>query len=414
VWHALRSRNFRLLWLSQSVSVIGDALVVVAIGLYVTRLTDNPTDVGMVLAAYAVPLVLFVLVGGVVADRLPRQMVMVVSDLFRAALHGTLALLIFTGSIRIWHMVIIGLLFGTAEAFFRPAYTGLVPQTVPEDDIQGAQALGGVSNELASFASPALATALVLGVGGASAFALDAVTFLISATLLWRVRTRRRGDKVVQESLLHELREGGRAVWERPWVLWTIAAFSAALLVALAPFMVLGASIGRDVYGSEAVFGFSNAAFGVGTITGAIVGSRWRPERPMLVAMIGAVWWPPAIALYALGPPQVVLYPLMAVAGSGIGLFAVLWETALAQRIPPHLISRVSAWDWMGSLALLPLGYLVAGPLASGFGAQEVLAVGGFIGGIACLLGLLPRSTRMLRRLDPLTPVETRTAYAGR
>jgi MFS family permease len=203
-------------------------------------------------------------------------------------------------------------------------------------------------------------------------------------------------------------------VWERPWVLWTIAAFSAALLVALAPFMVLGASIGRDVYGSEAVFGFSNAAFGVGTITGAIVGSRWRPERPMLVAMIGAVWWPPAIALYALGPPQVVLYPLMAVAGSGIGLFAVLWETALAQRIPPHLISRVSAWDWMGSLALLPLGYLVAGPLASGFGAQEVLAVGGFIGGIACLLGLLPRSTRMLRRLDPLTPVETRTAYAGR
>jgi MFS family permease len=118
VLSALRTRDFLLLWLSQSVSVVGDALVIVAIGLYVTRLTGNPGDVGVVLAAYSLPLVVFVLVGGVIADRLPRQRVMVVSDLIRAVLHGTLAVLIATGTVQIWQMVVIGILFGTAEAFF--------------------------------------------------------------------------------------------------------------------------------------------------------------------------------------------------------------------------------------------------------------------------------------------------------
>jgi len=386
--------------------VIGDGLVLVAIGLYVTRLTGNPSDVGIVLTAYAVPVVVFVLFGGVVADRLPRQTVMIAADTARAVLHGTLAIVIFTGIVRIWHMVVIGLLFGLAESFFRPAYTGLVPQTVPEADIQGAQALGGVSAELASFASPALATALVLGVGGAAAFGLDAATFVVSALLLSRVRTRSRGEPGVRSTVLAELHEGWGAVRVRPWVWGTILAFSVALLFALAPFFVLGASVAREVYGTDAVFGLANAAWGVGTITGAVVGSRWRPRRPMLAGMVVAIPWPGSIALFAAGPPLPVVYAGMAVAGAGIGLFAVWWETALATRIPAHLLSRVSAWDWMGSLALLPLGYLLAGPAADAFGAVEVMVVGGLIGLLSCALGLLPRSTRTLRRLEP-TPVAT-------
>jgi len=381
--------------------VIGDGLVLVAIGLYVTRLTGDPSDVGFVLTAYALPIVLFVLFGGVIADRFPRQSVMIASDLVRAGLHGTLAVLIATGSVQIWHMVVIGLLFGTAESFFRPAYTGLVPQTVPEADIQGAQALGGVSRELASFASPALATALVLTVGGAAAFGLDAATFLVSAVLLSRVRTRSRGAPGLRGTVLGELREGWGAVRIRPWVWGTILAFSVALLFALAPFFVLGASVAREVYGSDAVFGLANAAWGVGTITGAVAGSRWRPRRPMLAGMLVAVPWPGCIALYAAGPPLAVVYTGMALAGAGIGLFAVWWETALATRIPAHLLSRVSAWDWMGSLALLPLGYLLSGPAAKAFGDVEVTVVGGLIGLAACTLGLLPRSTRSLRRLEP-------------
>lgn len=395
-----RARDFRLLWAGQSASTIGDALVLVAVGLYVTRLTGDPADVGLVLGAYSLPVVLFVLLGGVLADRLPRQRVMIVSDVVRCVLHATLALLIATGVVQIWHMVVIGALFGTAEAFFRPAYTGLVPQTVEEEDIQPAQALTGVSQEVAEIVGPALATALVLGVGGAAAFAVDAATFAFSAVLLSRIRTRQRGQRGETAPVLVELREGWVAVRDRAWVWATVLAFSVALLVALTPFFVLGASVAADVYGSDAVYGWAHASWGVGTVTGAVVGSRWRPLRPMRAAVMGAVPWPLGIAVFALGPPQVLLYLTMVISGVGIGLFAVWWETALAQRIPPHLLSRVSAWDWMGSLALMPVGYLLSGPAADALGAVEVMVGGGVIGGIAMVLALLPRSTRELARWE--------------
>jgi MFS family permease len=406
MFSALQSRDFRLLWLGQSASVIGDGLIIVAIGLFVTRLTGDPRDVGVVLAAYVVPLVLFLLVGGVIADRLPRQAVMVATDLIRAVLHGTLALLIALGTVRIWHMVVIGLLFGTSQAFFQPAYTGLVPQTVPEEEIQAAQALNGVSRELAAFVSPAIATALVLTVGGATAFALDAVTFLVSAATLSRVKARSRGEAGVRSTMLGELREGWTAVRERTWVWATIAAFSTALLVALAPFFVLGPSVSRQVYGTEAVFGITNACWGAGTIIGAMAGSRWRPRRPMLAGLLASIAWPGQIAMFAAGPAIGLLYPMTALAGLGLGLFGVWWETALAQRIPAHLLSRVSAWDWMGSLALLPLGYLLTGPVAAVLGEPEVLIGGGLIGVAVMTLALLPASVRRLTRLEEPVVVE--------
>jgi MFS family permease len=404
VLDALRSRDFRLLWFSQSVSMLGDSLVIVAIGLFVTRRTHQPSDVGVVLGAYALPLVVFLLIGGVVADRLPRQRVMVAADAVRMVLHATLAVLMATGVVRVWHMVVIGLLFGTAQAFFQPAYTGLVPQTVDEHAIQSAQALGGLSREVASVVSPALATVLVLTVGGAAAFGLDAATFAVSAAMLVRVRPRPRGAPVGRASMVDELRHGWIAVRERAWVWATIAAFSVALLTALAPFFVLGATVARHVYGSDAVFGVADVAFGVGTITGVTLGLRLRPDRPMLTAQLCALPWPLAMVVFAAGPPLPVLCLAMAAAGVGIGLFGVWWETALAQRIPPHLLSRVSAWDWMGSTALLPIGYLVAGPLGDRVGDARVMVYGGLVGFVAVAAGLLPRSTRTLRASPVLRP----------
>jgi len=395
----LRLREFRLLWLGQTASLLGDGLVIVAIGLYVTHLTGDPRDVGLVLSAYAVPMVAFLLVGGVVADRLPRQLVMVASDAVRGVLHTVLAVLVLTGTVRIWHMVVIGLLFGSAEAFFRPAYTGLVPQTVGEDRIQDAQALSGVSAEVSAVAGPALATALVLGVGASWAFALDAVSFAVSAVLLLQLRPRKRGDAPPPATVLQDLREGWLAVRERAWVWATVLAFSVSLLVALAPFFVLGATLAERAYGTTAVYGLANTAWGVGTVTGAVAGSRWRPHRPMRAALLAATPWPACLSVYALGPPLPLLYTAMAAAGLGIGLFIVWWETALAQRIPPHLLSRVSAWDYMGSLALLPVGYLLTGPVGAAVGEQRLLVVGGLVGTGAMALALLPRSTRQLARL---------------
>ena len=400
VLSALRSRDFRLLWLSQSASVIGDGLVVVAVGLFVTRMTGHSSDVGLVLAAYVAPLILLLLVGGVIADRLPRQAVMVVSDTARCVLHGTLALLIALDVVRVWHMVVIGLLYGSAQAFFQPAYTGLIPQTVAEGDIQAAQALGGISREVASFLSPAIATALIFSVGGAAAFGLDAATFAVSAIVLSRVRARDRGGEHISDTVLAELKEGWGAVRERPWVWASISAFSAALLVALAPFWVLGPAVSREVYGTEATFGIASAFWGVGTVAGAVAGGRWRPRRPMLTAVSVAFAWPLQIALFAFGPPVALLYAVTTLSGVGLGLLGAWWETALAQRIPPQLLSRVSAWDWMGSLALLPIGYLLAGPFGEAFGEVRLLEVGGVVGTVIMATAFLPHSTRAMTRFE--------------
>ena len=155
------------------------------------------------------------LLGGVWADRLPRTHVMISTDLVRFALHALLAALIFTGAVEIWHIVVIEALFGTAEAFFRPALTGLVPQTVPEDEIQPARAATGAMETAAEFAGPALATVLVLGLGAGWAFALDALTFLVSAAFLLRVRARPRSEPVDRRPIVAELREGWAAVRAR-------------------------------------------------------------------------------------------------------------------------------------------------------------------------------------------------------
>jgi MFS family permease len=405
----LRHRDFRYLWLAQSASVIGDCIVIVALALFVIDLTGSATDLGLVFAAASLPLVAFLLLGGVWADRLPRHRVMIVTDLVRFALHALLAVLIFTHSTRIWQLIVIEALFGTAEAFFRPAANGLLPQTVPEAEIQQANGLSSLSNNIGEFAGPALATALVLGLGAGWAFALDAVTFLISAALLTRVRPRRRVVTALATavetsaaqlvSVRTEMREGFREVRSRAWVWATLAAFCVALFAGLAPWFVLGPVVAREQYGHIGVYGVVSAAVGIGTIIGSLLGIGWRPRFPMRAAMLAILLWPAAAILYATGVTLVIVIPTTLVGGAGIALFDVWWMTALAERIPADKLSRVSSYDWMVSLALLPLGYVLAGPLAQALGAVEVLIGGSALACLALAAGLLPRETRMLERL---------------
>ena len=277
----LRFHNFRYLFLGQAASFIGDQVVIVALALFVTQFTGSPTDLGLVFGVQAVPLVLLLLFGGVWADRLPRHRIMIATDLTRAVLHATLALLIFTGAVRIWQVIVIEALFGAAEAFFRPAYTGLIPQTVPEELINDANSLTHAVDNLSLLVGPAIATALVVGVGPGEAFAFDAATFVLSALLLMRVRPRRRGEREPSASVLHELRVGWREVSERAWVWVTIVVFSGALFCALAPWIVLGPTIAREVYGATSVFGVLSAMVGAGALAGSLTAVRWRPRRPL-------------------------------------------------------------------------------------------------------------------------------------
>jgi MFS family permease len=396
----LRERNFRLLFLGQAASTIGDQVVRVALALYVTEI-GSPTDVGVVLAAATLPLVAFVLVGGVWADRLPRHRVMIVTDLVRGALHVLLAALIFTGSVEIWHIVVIEALFGTAEAFFQPAYSGLVPQTVAEEQIQDAKAASAAMQTSAEFLGPAIATGLVLGLGAGWAFAVDAATFFVSAALLARVRPRARGDVVERTHWMAELRAGWDEVRSRAWVWVTITVFSLALLLSFGPWTTLGPTVAEENYGSTGIYGLLTAAIGGGTLAGALLGMRVVPEHPLRIGMLCALPWPAVTIAFALGAPLAVVVALFVTAGVGVAFFQVLWETALAQRVPPHMLSRVTAYDWMGSLALLPLGFLLAGPLGEAFGSVEVLAVGSAVALLALAAGAAVPETWRLRRLAP-------------
>jgi MFS family permease len=393
-------RDFRLLLFGQAASTLGDRIVFVALALYVTDI-GSPSDVGIVLAAHALPLVGFLLIGGVWADRLPRHRVMIVTDLVRFALHALLAALIFTGSVEIWAIAVIEAAFGTAEAFFRPAYTGLIPQTVPEADIQPAKAMFSTIETTAEFAGPALATALVLGVGPGSAFAIDAATFLVSAAFLLRLRPRERGEAVVRTSVLTELREGWAEVRSRNWIWVIILAFSLGLLTSFGPWQTLGATVSIEEYDTRATFGIATSAMGAGTILGALIGFRWRPRHPMRTGMLLALPWPASFAIFGLGLPVAALLPIFAVAGMSVALFGIWWETALAERVPPHVLSRVTSYDWMGSLALLPLGYVLAGPLGEKFGATEVLIGGSVLALLSLTSTLFVRDVRELRRLEP-------------
>jgi len=409
LFSVLRHRDFRLLWLAGLASVLGDRIVTVALALFVVDLTGDATDLGIVLAAHAIPLVAFMLIGGIWADRVERHRLMVLTDLIRFVLHATLAALIIAGSVEIWQVVVIEALFGAAEAFFRPASTGVVPQTVPEREVQEANALIGMSNNVCEFAGPALATALVLGAGAGEAFAVDAATFLISAVLLVRMSPRRReaaagaaladpeGDE--SQSLRAQLRTGYAEVRSRAWVWATLLSACATLFLGLAPWFVLGPIVAEEHYGGTDVYGIVTAALGAGTIIGSIAGIRWRPLHPMRLGLLMAALWCPMSVIYALGAPLAIVLPAAVLGGFGFAVFDVWWLTALAERIPPDRLSRVSSYDWMVSLGLLPLGYLLAGPLADAVGSTAVLAVGSALAMIAWLLALLPRETRMLERL---------------
>jgi MFS family permease len=411
--HALpllwRETDFRWLFLSQTISTTGDRIVLVALALLVTEQTGSTTDLGIVIAAQTAALVTFLLIGGVWADRLARHRIMVSTDLIRAALHTLLAILIFADTLQIWHLVAIEVCFGAAEAFFRPAYSGLVPQTVPEELIQEANAANGLTQTLAEFAGPALATVLVLTLGTGAAFAIDAATFLVSASLLALVRPRPRGEHPQRTSLLAELRDGWREVRKRAWVWVTIAVFALHLVLAFAPYVVLGPTVAADRYGNPELWGWVAASVGLGTATGALIALRWRPCFPLRAGILLTMPFGLVLLAFSLGMPLALVLPSAVAAGVGLALFGVWWETALAQRIPPGALSRVTSYDWMGSFALLPPGLVLIGVIAEAAGATTVMGVAGASASVLVLIALLPRETRALRRLtdSPMPPLHS-------
>lgn len=397
----LREPRFRLLWIGQATSVIGDGLLPVALAFAVIDTLDrSATALGVVFAAHTLPLVVFVLAGGVWADRLPRQLVMLGSDVVRGAVQATLAVLFLTGVAELWHLVALIAVYGSVEAFFQPAATGLVPDTVPPSRLQQANAMLGLTRSGAFVVGPAVAGLLISLANPGFVFAVDAVTFAVSATSLALLRVPRKVRDTVRASFVAELAAGWRELVARTW-LWVIILWATTILFAVvAPFQTLGPIVAKESLGGARAWGLIAAAFGLGMVVGGITALRVRPSRPMLVCAIAFFLAVPGPALLALRAPTVAIAAAQAAAGVAIGFFIAVWQTTMQQHVPEESISRVSAWDWLGSFALVPLGFVLAGPVSDQIGISTTLWISTAWCAFSTAVVVAVPSIRNLRRLE--------------
>lgn len=370
----LRVREFRLLYSGQTVSVLGDGMLSVALAFAVLDLTGSVTDLGLVLAAGRAPLLLTVLAGGVVADRLPRRSVMVGADLVRLGAQGASAGLLLAGNAHLWELLALQALSGTASGFFYPASTGLVPATVPEELLQPANALRGLSDSVGRICGPALGGVIVVAANPGWALAADAATFAVSAWSLSLLRLPAHIRPPAQH-FLRDLADGWREFRARAWVWLPVVVAGGAGNFFSSFFGALGPGIAKSRLGGAEAWAAILAAQGVGGLAGGIAILHLRPRRPVAASCIGWAMLAFPTFLLALVAPVPVIAAGAFAAGIGLAGAQALWDTALQRHIPREALSRVSAYDWFGSLLFNPVGYAAAGPIAGAVGDRASLGL---------------------------------------
>ena len=396
----LADRQFRRYFVGQATSWLGDGLLPVAISFAVLDLTGSASDLGLVLAVRLLPLIAFLLVGGVWADRLPRQWVMIGSDVVRGATQAILAGLLLTGTAELWHLLVLQCVYGAAEAFWRPASTALLPSIVPPAQLQQANGVLAVTLNGSYTIGPAIAGVVVAAAGSGFAIAVDAATFAVSTVALLTLRVPPLERPAGRTTFVSELREGWREFASRTW-LWIVVVFASVfLMVAVAPLKVLGPLVADRELGGAADWGLIAAASGLGVVVGSVAAGRLRPSRPMFVAIILAALAALFAASLALALPTVVIAGAAFVEGVGHGMFEVIWITALQERVTPAALARVSAYHALGSFVFMPVGLALAGPAAGAFGREETLfGIAAFALVVSVLVAFLP-AVRGFRRLE--------------
>jgi len=396
----LAERDFRLLFLGRTISLFGTAFAPIALAFAVIELTGSPSDLGLVLGAYMLAHLVFLLAGGVWADRLPRNLVMVTSDLLSGGAQLIAAGLLLTGSAQTWHLVVLGAIRGGASAFFMPASTGLVPQVVSAGRLQQANALLSLSRNSTRIAGVAIAGILVATIGPGWALALDGVTYAFGALFVAMLKAA-PPEPAENREFMRELAEGWREFRSRHWLCVTIIQFALINAYAIGAFLVLGPFVAEKHLGGAAAWGFILAAEAAGMIAAGLVALRYRPERPLLVATLAVLTMAPLLALLGLAAPLVVILPAAFVAGVGLELYGVFWDTTLQQHIPDEKLSRVSSYDVLGSFALIPVGVALMGPISDAIGVAETLLGAAFVVVVATIAVISVPDVRNLRRLEP-------------
>ncbi|MFD5270848.1 MFS transporter [Streptomyces sp. NPDC058335] len=374
----LRERNLRRLFAAQAASVLGSSMMPIALSFAVLEHGGGASGVGLVLGAQTAPLMIFLLAGGVLADRWGRRITMIGSDLVRAAIEITVVVILLTVGMPLGGFVAFAAVLSVAAAFFHPAFHGFVPEVVSGKRLQEANALGSTLNSIGSLLGPAVCGALVVWTDPAWVIAIDAGTFLVSALFLAGVRTSSSPKNSAREgeSFSHQLRHGWREFSSRTW-LWSLLAYtSLASTFVLGPVMVLGIAFVGGKENGAAQWGTVMAAQGVGSLLGGLVGMRVRFRRPLLASVFCTFGLGAFAALLALRAPVYVLVVGSLLSGAGFALLHILWTSSLQADVPSDAMSRVSAYDGVATVLSMTVGYWWAAPVAAKVGATPLLWFG--------------------------------------
>lgn len=397
-----RDQRFVLLLSARVISVLGNGFARVALAFAVLALPGAGAGrLSLVLACQVLPQLLFILIGGVIADRISRSRLMVTADVLGCGAYAGLAAMVLTGHAPLVAMCVLAVVAGTATALFAPAMEGLVPLLVPAGRLQRANGLLRMSGNSALLLGLALSGVTVALVGAGWALALNAASFAVSAVLTLRLRVPARLRK--KASGWADLREGWQEFAGRRW-LWVVVAQYAVVVAALnANAGVLGPLMADQHLGGARAWSVIVGARAVGTIAGAGLAARVRVRRPMLVAVLCTFPGAVPIALLSVRAPVWLIAAAMFGAGVASDVFGVLWATTIQRQVPEQALSRVSSYDWFGSLAFAPLGLLVAGPVAAAVGTARALAGCAALIVLASAAALLSPQVRGLRADDVRT-----------
>lgn len=401
LFRAFRHRTFLLLWLGQTISRVGDFMYEIALAWWVLEKTGDAAQMGAVLVFAITPSVLFYLIGGVAVDRLSRVGLMLASDTARGAVVLLVSYLAFTDRLEIWEIFGASLFFGIVDAFFQPAFSALVPQIVPEEDLPSANSLSSMSANLGRVLGPALGAGVVALVGSPLAFLVNGVSFFVSAALILPLLKLGLPQGVTEKgsSVLREAQEGIATVARTPWLWIGIGVFALTNITLAGPYSVaMPFLVSDNLKGNVETLGSLYAVFPIGYLIGGVVlGRSARIRRRGRVLYLALVTAGVMLAIFGLVPPIWILVAAALVNGAALEMAHLVWTNTLQERVPNEKLGRVVSIDNMGSFALLPIGFAVAGWATDAFGAPAVFLAGGLVAaGVAGLALLVPT----IRNLD--------------
>ena len=367
---ALRERDFRLLFAGTMVTTVGDRLAGIALAFAVLDIA-SATALGLVFAVRQGVQALVVVGGGVLSDRLPRNLVLVGASIVQGAAQAATAACVLAGVGGVGAILVLQAIYGLGLGLVIPAEVGLVPQTVSPERLQQANALQGLTRNIVGVLGPAVGGAIVVAGSPGVALALDAVSFFVCAELLRRIRVAVR-DTSESPGFLTELREGWREFTSRTWLWASVVLFGIGNLV-FAGWIVLGPAIANERLGGAGLWAAILTAGGIGAVLGGLVAMRVRPRRPLVACVLAATLISLQTLALALEAPTWVVAAAAFVGGLGIAVHLTLWFTVFQQQVPERAQSRVSSYDTLGSFVLMPIGMALVGPVADAIGLTETL-----------------------------------------